>query len=304
VEPQEIRFYDGQGRPQVEEMDVPVPMVGSLSTTLDARFVDIDAPGVVTAGDGRGNTVVNATLLLFEPIGSNEATVTWSASVSDAIVPEVGIQILPVDSKSFGTMRTTEETYANLEDGLKQLTTGAVIVDSNAQLLANGAAQLLDGLEQLSDGATQLNEGLAGSAARARSSSPTGSGRRATAGDQLASGLGELDDGANQLADGMGTAAAGGDALADGLGELSDGADQLADGMGSVLRFPMRSDLRYVPLWPTRSGTPSPQRCRELLRMRSRRTLRVRCRVRSGRRWSAGSPRRSRAHFRSSSPPP
>jgi putative membrane protein len=234
AEPQDIRHFDGEGRPRVETIDVSVPMVGSLSMTLDPRFVEVDAPGAVTVGDGRGNTVVNVSLLLFSPIADEEQVVTWSAKVSDAVVPEVGIQVLPVNASSFGTIRNTEGAYSDIADGLGTLTTGAVIVDSNAQLLVNGAAQLFDGLEQLADGAGQLNEGLAGSAAPGSREIADGAAAASAGGNQLNDGLDQLAAGAGQLSAGLGQARGGAGQLNDGLDQLAAGAGQLSAGLGQA----------------------------------------------------------------------
>ena len=232
--PQDIRFFDGQGRPSVETLDVAVPMVGSLSTTLDGRFVDVRAPGAAVAGDGRGNTVVNWSLLLFAPLGSEEAVLSYTAHVSDAIVAPANAQILPVDSRSFNSLRSAQDSFKGVNSGLKDLTSGALIVDGNVKLLASGAAQLLDGLEQLRDGAEALNEGLAESAAPGSQELSDGLGQARSGGRELANGLGDLESGARQLANGLGSARAGGGELASGLGDLESGARQLANGLGSA----------------------------------------------------------------------
>jgi putative membrane protein len=136
-----------------ETIDVAVPFVGSISMTLDHRFVDIDAPAASVAGNGRGDTVVSWSMVLFEPIGSSEQSRSPTRRVTDAVVPEVVGQFLPVDSTSFGSLKSVQDTFGGVADGLTSLTTGALIVDGNVKLLAAGAAQLLDGLGQLEDGA-------------------------------------------------------------------------------------------------------------------------------------------------------
>jgi putative membrane protein len=208
AQPTEIRYFDGAQNPVNETIDVAVPFVGSVSMTLPPQFVDIDAPAASVAGDGRGSTVVSWSMVLFEPIGSEDQSVSYTARVTDAVVPEVVGQFLPVDSRSFSSLKSVQDTFGGVADGLTSLTTGALIIDGNVKLLAAGSAQLLDGLGQLSDGADQLSEGLNERAA----------------------------PGSRQLADGMGQARAGGRQLADGLLELSDGAGRLSDGLGSSSR--------------------------------------------------------------------
>jgi putative membrane protein len=220
--PTEVQFFDGRQNPQRETIDVAVPMVGSLSMNLDGRFVDIDAPAASVAGDGRGNTTISWSLVLFEPIGAEEQTVSYTAHVTDAIVPEMVGQFLPVDSTSFSSLKSVQETFGDVAEGLSSLTTGALIVDGNVKLLADGAGQLLDGLGQLSDGADQLSAGL--------------NERAAPGSRQLAEGMGAARAGGRQLADGLNTAAVpGARELASGLGgSAAPGARQINDGINGL----------------------------------------------------------------------
>jgi putative membrane protein len=232
--PTEVQFFDGRQNPQRETIDVAVPMVGSLSMNLDRRFVDIDAPAASVAGDGRGNTTISWSMVLFEPVGSEEQTVSYTAHVTDAIVPEMIGQFLPVDSSSFSSLKSVQDTFGDVADGLSSLTTGALIVDGNVKLLADGAGQLLDGLGQLSDGADQLSAGLNERAAPGSRQLADGMGQARAGGRQLADGLLELESGAGQLSAGLGQARAGSGELATGLGDLRDGAGELSAGLGQV----------------------------------------------------------------------
>jgi putative membrane protein len=232
--PEDITYFNGQGQAQTETVDVSVPMVGSLSATLDARFTDVTAPGAAVAGDGRGNTVINASLLLFAPLGSETAVATWTAEVTDAVVPPAKIQILPVNSRSFGSIRSGQDSFKGVSKGLTDLTNGALIVDGNAKLLADGAGQLFDGLKQLEDGAGALNAGLAGTAAPGARQLADGTGKAAGGASDLSKGLGDLADGAQKLSDGLGAARAGSGDLGAGLGDLAAGARRLSDGLSTA----------------------------------------------------------------------
>ncbi|MFA9443855.1 hypothetical protein [Egicoccus sp. AB-alg6-2] len=241
AEPTEIRYFDGRQRERFETVDVAVPMVGSLSTTLDPRFVDIKAPGASIAGDGRGSTVVQWSLLLFSPLGSEEQSVSYTAHVSDALVPEAVAQILPVDSKSFGSLRSTAASYKGAVESTRTLTINGVLIDGNVQLLADGAAKLLDGLGQLADGATQLADGLNETAAPGARQLADGTTTARDGSRELANGLSALGAGAGQLADGSTQLRAGGSKLAGGLTELAagagtakDGADRIAGGLADA----------------------------------------------------------------------
>ncbi len=165
AEPRDIISFDAQNNRTVETMDVAVPMVGSMSLTLPPSFVNIEAPGAVTAGDGRGSTVVNFSLLLFAPLGSEEQVVSWTADSVDTVIPMTSLQVLPVDDRSFGSLTATADAYKGASDSLTTLANGALIINSNLQLLGAGASELLAGLGQLADGANALNDGLANTAA-------------------------------------------------------------------------------------------------------------------------------------------
>lgn len=224
---EEVRHYDGQGRPRTTVTTVAVPLVGSLSTTLDGRFVGVEAPGAAVVGDGRGNTVINHSFVLFPPIGSAEQTLTYSADVVDAIVPSARAQVVPVDSRSFTSLRGAQLAYRDGVRGLQDLGAGAGVLDGNVLLLADGAGQLLDGLVQLRDGAMQLSEGLGGEAAPGAEALSDGMSR-------ARDGAGELKDGLEALSDGAGRLSGGLVQARDGAGELGDGLDRLAGGAGQL----------------------------------------------------------------------
>lgn len=218
AKPTEIEVKDGLGRKTTETVDVMVPLAGSFSTSLDGRFSALDAPTAVQAGDGRGNTVLNWSLLLFEPLGSNVSTMTWSAQVKDAVVPAATAQVVPVVADG----SPVDSGIDNFGDAVSQttaLTQGSTEIDRNTVRVAAGAQQLLDGVTKLADGSRALADGLGDAA--------SGSG-------ELAEGAGKLADGSDELAEGAGKAAAGGKKLATGLGELSGGAGQLSAGLESA----------------------------------------------------------------------
>lgn len=247
-EPVDVVAFDAENNRVVETMDVPVPMVGTLSLTLPHTFTNVDAPGAVTVGDGRRNTVVSFNVILMPVLGDVETTVTWTAESVDTAIPSAELQVVPVDTSSFGSLNTAADSAKTFMDGLTTIANGALIINSNVSLLANGAADLLDGLEQLSDGASALNDGLANTAAPGAQQLSEGLSTARAGGGTLASGLGELALGATRLSGGLGDARAGGVELAGGLRQLADGgaalragsrdlsagAGQLASGLGDL----------------------------------------------------------------------
>ena len=219
VEPQELEIFNARQQPTNETIDVGVPLVGSLSLPLDNRFTEVQADGANVVGDGRGNTVVNWSLVLFEPLGSFEQEVSWSAQVTDAMIPEANAQIAPVSSDSFPSLPNAQSAYADSFVQVQQVTDGAVRIDMTMVAILDGAGDLLDGMRQLADGSDELANGLV---------------RAADGSRDLADGTGQASAGSRDLADGTGQAAAGSRELASGLGDLRDGAGQLADGAGQI----------------------------------------------------------------------
>ncbi|QBR90903.1 hypothetical protein [Nocardioides euryhalodurans] len=231
---QEVTFDDGKGGTVTEMAEVPIPMVGSLTTVAPPNFTEVSSEQANLAGDGKGGTKMSFTMTLFPPLGSDEVQFGYTANVTDAVVPSSSVSALPVNPLESPSFKTAGESYqSGSETGIK-LAEGATEIDTNLLKLRDGAATLLAGLIQLSDGADELNAGLAGEAAPGAQKLADGAG-------ELNDGLGQIDDGAGQLADGAGKASDGGDQLAAGAGELNDGlgkidagAGDLADGAGRL----------------------------------------------------------------------
>ena len=242
AQPQEVSFPDGQGGTTTETVDVPIPIVGSMSTTVPSNFTDVTSEQANVAGDGQGGTKLSFTMTLFPPLGSDEMEFSYRAQVSDAVVPATSVTALPVNPLEVPTFKTAGDSYqSGSETGIK-LASGATELDTNLLKLRDGAADLLGGLIQLSDGSDELAAGLSGEAAPGAQQLADGAG-------DLRDGLGQIDDGAGELSDGAGRASDGGRQLADGAGdlraglgqidagagELSDGAGRLAAGTGDAL---------------------------------------------------------------------
>ncbi|MGH3346268.1 MAG: hypothetical protein ACRDO4_04755, partial [Nocardioides sp.] len=228
AKPQEVTFTDGSGGTVTETVDVPIPMVGSLSTVAPPSFTDVRSEQANMAGDGKGGTRMSFTMTLFPPLGSDEVQFGYTATVDDAVVPPSSVSALPVNPLESTSFKTAGESYQAGSDTGVRLAEGATEIDANLLKLQDGAAKLLAGLIQLSDGADQLNAGLAGEAA-------PGAVQLADGAVVLKDGLGQIDDGAGRLADGAvrlkvgsGDALSGSQHLEDGLGQISGGLDQLA----------------------------------------------------------------------------
>jgi putative membrane protein len=221
---QEVTVADGSGGTVTKTVDVPVPMVGSLTTTAPSNFTNVEPGGASTAGDGAGGTTMSYTMTLFPPLGSDSATLGYTADITDGVVPRVDVALLPVDPLSSPTFKSAGESYQGGADTGAQLVTGAGTIDGNLLKLRDGAADLLAGLIKLSDGSTQLNDGLANDAA------PGAKKLAAGTGDAL-DGSQKLFDGAKQLKGGLSTATGGGTQLDSGAKDLLAGQKALAGGL-------------------------------------------------------------------------
>jgi putative membrane protein len=230
-QPQEVSFPDGSGGTTTETVDVPIPMVGSLTTVAPESFSNVASDQANMAGDGKGGTKLSFTMTLFPPIGSDTAEFGYTADIVDGVVPRADVSALPVNPLESPTFAAAADSYQGGTDTGAKLAEGAATIDSNLLKLRDGASELLAGLIKLRDGSAQLQDGLADEAA-------PGAAKLADGAGQLDDGLGRIADGANRLFDGMGQAAEGGDRLADGAQRLSEGlstaegrAPKLVDGL-------------------------------------------------------------------------
>lgn len=248
---QDVTISDGNGGTITKTVDVPVPMVGSLTTTAPSNFSNVDPGGASTAGDGAGGTTMSYTMTLFPPLGSDSATLGYTADITDGVVPRVDVALLPVDPLSSPTFKSAATSYQGGADTGAQLVTGAGTIDGNLLKLRDGAADLLAGLIKLSDGSNQLNDGLANDAAPGAKKLASGTG------DAL-DGSQKLFAGAKQLKAGLSTASGGGSQLDQGAKELLAGQKALAAGikqlyagidvLPTAVQAQLNSNLDYLTL--------------------------------------------------------
>lgn len=212
---QTVLVPDGHGGQQAKSINVPIPFVGTMATTLPSTFGAVSAPGAAAGGDGHGGVLLNYTMLLFEPLGASQLQLSYQAQLNHGSLPSVEFQFLPVAPEANPTTKSAQDQYKGGEDQGVQLTTGATTIDSNLLKLQAGAGQLLSGLKLLDAGANQLADGLNHQAV----------------------------PGAGKLSAGLAQANAGGKLLADGTA-LGDTALNL-----------LASILRNVPGWAHAEAT-------------------------------------------------
>lgn len=232
--PQEITFSDGSGGEVTKTVDVPIPIVGSLSTVAPPNFTDVQSDQANIAGDGKGGTRLSFTMTLFPPLGSDSVEFGYTAHITDGVVPRADISALPVNPLESPTFKTAASSYQGGADTGEQLAAGASEIDSNLLRLRDGAGELLAGLIQLRTGSQQLATGLNDEAAPGARQLADGAVQLDDGMSQLDSGLGELDAGAHRLADGTDKALAGSRQLAGGAKQLDNGLGQLNTGVGDL----------------------------------------------------------------------
>ncbi|MFL6003140.1 MAG: hypothetical protein ACJ72P_10060, partial [Nocardioides sp.] len=227
AQPREVSFPDGSGGTTTATVDVPIPMVGSLTTVAPANFTDVQSKQANMAGDGKGGTKLSFTMTLFPPIGSDTAEFGYTADIVDGVVPQGDVSALPVNPLESPTFASAADSYQGGTETGAKLAEGAATIDSNLLKLRDGASELLAGLIKLHAGSAKLQDGLADEAVPGAEKLADGAG-------QLDDGLGKIADGAGQLSDGTGRLTDGAQRLDDGAGRLSHGANDLAEGQAAL----------------------------------------------------------------------
>lgn len=232
--PQEVTFSDGSGGEVTRTVDVPIPIVGSLSTVAPPSFTDVRSDQANIAGDGKGGTKLSFTMTLFPPLGSDSVEFGYTAHITDGVIPRADISALPVNPLESPTFKTAATSYQGGADTGERLAAGATEIDSNLLRLRDGAGELLAGLIQLRTGSQQLASGLNDEAVPGARQLADGAGQLDDGMTQLDSGLGDLDAGAHRLAAGTDKALAGSRQLAGGAKRLDAGLGQLNTGAGDL----------------------------------------------------------------------
>jgi putative membrane protein len=231
-EEQQVTVPDGKGGTLTKTAMVPLPLVGSLTTTASDKFTNVHSDQANMAGDGKGGTKLSFTMTLFPPIGSETAVFGYTADIKDGIVPRVEVNALPVNPLQSPTFATAATSYQGGADTGTELAAGATEIDTNLLKLRDGAGDLLAGLLKLHAGSEELQAGLSGKAAPGAKQLADGASDLDDGLGLIDDGAGQLSDGAGRLSDGTGAALSGSEKLTDGLGLISGGLAQLADTEG------------------------------------------------------------------------
>ena len=224
---QTITWKDGTGTEQTKSEKVPIPFVGSFSTTLSDAYADINAPGASMGGTGRNSTQLNYNLLLYKPLGDTTAVITYEARVTNADIPQVDMTFLPAGPAENASTKALQDQIKGGADTGVQLTDAGTQIDTNLLKLAAGAGDLNAGLAKLYAGSTTLADGLNNTAV-------PGATKLAAGATLVAAGNTTAASGGQQLATGTDTLATGAANLSDGVNLLSQGIAQLPAAVAST----------------------------------------------------------------------
>ena len=169
-----MSFDDGKGGTVTKTVDVPIPMVGSLTTTAPENFTEVDSKQANMAGDGKGGTKLSFTMTLFPPLGSDTAEFGYTAKITDGVVPRADVTALPLNPLQSPTFASAGKSYQGGADTGIELADGATQIDENLLKLRDGASDLRRRPDQA---AGRLGAAVHGSRRRrpspVRASSPT-----------------------------------------------------------------------------------------------------------------------------------
>ena len=242
--PTQLTFNDGKGGKVTKTVDVPIPLVGSLSTTAPSNFDNVVSKEASMGGDGHGGTQMQFTMTLLPPVGPATSTFGYSADITDGVVPRAELQVLPVDPLQSPTFSSAASSYKGGADTGVELTGGALQMDDGLVRLRGGASDLVAGLIKLHDGAGQLSTGLKDTAVPGAHKLADGTTQLDDGGKQLNDGLQQLKSKTPQLAGGVHQIYAGQKKLAAGLAQLYSGVQGLPD----KVRSQVQSDAKYKQL--------------------------------------------------------
>ena len=133
-------------------VEADVPFVVQAETFLPQTFAGLNTGSGLAGADGRGNWQVVWIGLPFAPLSKDgTATFGWAANVTDAVIPSMVIQALPVYIPEGG--EEEEQDAANEE--ARQAALGSVPppdVSGDVAAIQGGVADVISGLEELTKG--------------------------------------------------------------------------------------------------------------------------------------------------------
>ncbi len=131
-----------------KEVEADVPMVVEAVTLLPDRFSALNTGAGLGGADGRGNTQVKWIALPFAPLSADgTSSFGWAANVTDAVIPSMLVQILPVYIPPGTVGGPDEAAQAAAKAARESVPPPDVSGDVNA--IKAGVADVIAGLDTL-----------------------------------------------------------------------------------------------------------------------------------------------------------
>ncbi len=131
-----------------KDVEADVPMVVEAVTLLPDRFSALNTGAGLGGADGRGNTQVKWIALPFAPLSEDgTASFGWAANVTNAVIPSMLIQVLPIYIPP-----GEEGQKAPVDEAARQAALEAVPppdVSGDVNAIKGGVADVISGLETL-----------------------------------------------------------------------------------------------------------------------------------------------------------
>ncbi len=136
-----IPYTDLYGKKRVKVAPLMKPLVGTMQLTLPGNFSTVTAPDAVTAGDGHNGTLINWTLILYEPLGKIAWDLVWNAKVTNAVVPAYNVSMSVVAPSANASSRSAADQWTGGVDATKTIYNGAGTLASNVDQIIVAVAK-------------------------------------------------------------------------------------------------------------------------------------------------------------------
>jgi len=136
-----IPYIDLYGKRQVKLAPIMSPLLGTMQLTLPGNFSSVNAPDAVTAGDGHNGTLLQWTLILYEPLGKRAWDLTWSANVTNAVVPPYNVALSVVAPSANASSRSATTQWEGGVGATEQIYNGAGTLESNVNQIIAAVAK-------------------------------------------------------------------------------------------------------------------------------------------------------------------
>lgn len=144
-----ITYTDLYGKKRVKVAPLMKPVLGTMAMVLPGNYSTVTAPDAVTAADGHNGTLVQWTLILYEPLGKSAWDLTWNGKVTNAVVPAYNVSLSIVAPSDNASSRSAADQWAGGVDATKQIYTGAGTLADNVDQIIAAVSKATDQVNNL-----------------------------------------------------------------------------------------------------------------------------------------------------------